>query len=75
MLYKPKWDLNYNQKQVSIKLRNRHGGNQDFKKMRFSAKFERGLPVRLKAHFRLLEPIIDGRPPDRREAENKNRHI
>jgi hypothetical protein len=66
MLYRPKWDLECSQKRVSIKLRNRHAGNQDFKKMRFSAKFERGSPVRRKTHFRLLEPIIDGRPPAHR---------
>ena len=62
MLYRPKWDFGCSQKRLPIKLKNRHGGCQDFKKMRFSAKFERGFPVRLKTHFRLLEPIIGGRP-------------
>ena len=61
MLFGPKWDLNFDQKRLSIKLRNRQGGKQDFKKIGFSAKFERGLPVRHQTHFRSLEPIIDGR--------------
>jgi hypothetical protein len=51
MLYRPKWDLDCSQKRLPIKLKNRHGGSQDFKKMRFSAEFERGFPLRLKTHF------------------------
>ena len=50
MWYRPKWDLDCSQKRVSIKLRNQHAGNQDLKKMNFSAKFERGSPVRRKTH-------------------------
>ncbi len=61
MLCGPRWDLGCSQKRLPIKLKNRHGGRQDYKKMRFSAKFERGFPVRLKTHFRLLGPIIGGR--------------
>ena len=57
------WDLDCSQKRLPIKLKNRQGGSQNFIKMRFSAKFERGFPVSLKTHFRLLEPIIGGRPP------------
>lgn len=59
--YRPKWNLDCSQKRLPIKLKNRHGGSQDFKKMRFSAEFELGFPVRLKTLFRLLEPIIGGR--------------
>ncbi len=58
ILYRPKWDLACSQRRLPIKLKNRHGGSQDFKKMRFSAEFERGFPVHLKTHFRLLERII-----------------
>ena len=61
MLYRPKWNSDCSQKRLPIKLKNRHDGSQEFKKMRFSAKFERGFPVRLKTHFRLLESIIGGR--------------
>jgi hypothetical protein len=61
MLYRPKWDLDCSQKRLPIKLKNRHGGSQEIKKMIFSAKFERGFQVRLKTHFRLLEPITVGR--------------
>ncbi len=32
MLYRPKWDLDCSQKRLPIKLKNRHGGSQDFKK-------------------------------------------
>ncbi len=46
-VYRSKWDLDCGQKRVSIKLKNRHGGCQVLKKMRFSDKFERGFPVRL----------------------------
>ena len=74
MLYRLKWNLDSSQKRLPIKLKNRHDGFQDFKKMRFKAKFERGFPVRLKTHFRLLELIIGGRSLARREAENKNHH-
>ena len=61
MLYRLKWDLDSSQKRLPIKLKNRYDGRQDFIKMRFSAEFEPGFPVRLKTHFRLLEPIIGGR--------------
>ena len=61
MLYGPRWDLYCSQKRLPLKLKNRHGSAKILKKMKFSAKFERGFPVRLKTHFRLLGPIIGGR--------------
>jgi hypothetical protein len=44
-LYGPKWRLACRQKRLPIKLKNRLGESQDFKKMRFSAEFRRRFPV------------------------------
>jgi len=43
MSYRPKWNLDYSQKRLPIKLKNRHGGSQDFKKMGFSAEIGKAI--------------------------------
>ncbi len=63
LFYKLKWDLDCSQKRLPIKLKNRHGGGQGLNKLDFQPNLSSGFPVHLKTHFRLLEPIIDGRPP------------
>jgi len=60
-VFKPHLTLKDKKHFLAVVLKCMYGGCEDIKKMRFSAKFERGFPVCLKTHFRLRETIIGGR--------------